>query len=165
MRESVFWVLFIWLCSCIYKYNISSVSIVSGYRLDDQAIVVRFPAEAEDLSSSLCVLTAPGSTQPPVQRVAGVLSSEVKSGRGVTLTTHPHLVLRFRMNRSYASSPPCASKVCCGTALLFYSTVSEKLPLLQDERAEDLDVTAVCNLTCVYLFVVYLTTLSVPQTM
>jgi hypothetical protein len=27
------------------------------------------------------------------------------SGRGVTLTTHPHLVLRSRMSRSYTSSP------------------------------------------------------------
>jgi hypothetical protein len=30
----------------------------------------------------------------------------VKDGRGVTLTTHPHLVPRSRMSRSYTSSPP-----------------------------------------------------------
>jgi hypothetical protein len=30
-----------------------------------------------------------GPTQPPVQWVPGVLSTWVKSGRGVTLTTHP----------------------------------------------------------------------------
>jgi hypothetical protein len=30
----------------------------------------------------------------------------VKRGRGVTLTTHPHLVPRSRMSRSYISSPP-----------------------------------------------------------
>jgi len=35
-----------------------------------------------------------GPTQPPVQWVPGVLSSGVKRGRGVTLTTHPHLMLR-----------------------------------------------------------------------
>jgi hypothetical protein len=29
-----------------------------------------------------------------------------KHGRGVTLTTHPHVVPRSRMSRSYASSPP-----------------------------------------------------------
>jgi hypothetical protein len=40
----------------------SSVSIVSDYGLDDQAIRVRSPAEAEDFSS------------PPVQWVPGVLS-------------------------------------------------------------------------------------------
>jgi hypothetical protein len=42
-----------------YKYENrepgSSVSIVSGYGLDDRAIVVRSPAGAEDFSSSLCV--------------------------------------------------------------------------------------------------------------
>jgi hypothetical protein len=35
-----------------------------------------------------------GSTQPPVQWVPGVLSPGVKCGRGVMLTTHPHLVPR-----------------------------------------------------------------------
>jgi hypothetical protein len=30
-----------------------------------------------------------GPTQPPVQWVLGVLSLELKRGRGVTLTTHP----------------------------------------------------------------------------
>jgi hypothetical protein len=30
----------------------------------------------------------------------------VKRGRGVTLTTHPHLVPRLRMGRNYTSSPP-----------------------------------------------------------
>jgi hypothetical protein len=44
--------------------------------------------------------------EPPVQWVPGVLSPGVKRGRGVTLTTHPHLVPRLRMSRSYTSSPP-----------------------------------------------------------
>jgi hypothetical protein len=35
-----------------------------------------------------------GPTQPPVQWVPEVLSPGVKRGRGVTLTTHPHLVPR-----------------------------------------------------------------------
>jgi hypothetical protein len=39
----------------------------------------------------------------------GVLSPMIKCGRGVTLTTHPHLVPRSWMSRSYTSSPPCAS--------------------------------------------------------
>jgi hypothetical protein len=33
----------------------SSVSIVSGYGLDDRAIEVRYPAGAKDFSSDLCV--------------------------------------------------------------------------------------------------------------
>jgi hypothetical protein len=36
----------------------SSVSIVSGYGLDDRAIGVRSPAETKDFSSSLCVQTS-----------------------------------------------------------------------------------------------------------
>jgi hypothetical protein len=49
-----------------------------------------------------------GPTQPPVQWVPGVLCPGVKCGRGVTLTTHPHVVPRSRMSRSYTSSPPQA---------------------------------------------------------
>jgi hypothetical protein len=47
-----------------------------------------------------------GPTQPPIQWVPGVLFPGVKRGRGVTLTTRPHLVPRLRMSRSYTSSPP-----------------------------------------------------------
>jgi hypothetical protein len=43
--------------------------------------------------------------QPPIQWVPGALSPGVKRGRGVTLTTHPHLVPRLRMSRNYTSSP------------------------------------------------------------
>jgi hypothetical protein len=39
----------------------SSVSIVSGYGLDDEAIEVRSPAERKNFSSSLCVLTGSGA--------------------------------------------------------------------------------------------------------
>jgi hypothetical protein len=39
----------------------SSVSIVSGYGLDDRAIQVRSPAEAKAFSSSLCVQTGSGA--------------------------------------------------------------------------------------------------------
>jgi hypothetical protein len=47
-----------------------------------------------------------GPTQPLIQWVPGVLSPGVKRGRGVTLTTYPHLVPRLRMSRSDTSSPP-----------------------------------------------------------
>jgi hypothetical protein len=65
-----------------------------------------------------------GPTQPPTQWVPGVLSPGVKRGRGVMLTTHPHLVPRLRMSRSYTSSPPCASMACSGTAYLFFYYIS-----------------------------------------
>jgi hypothetical protein len=60
-----------------------------------------------------------GSTQPPVQWVPGVLSPELKRGRGVTLTTHPHLVPRSRMSRSYISSPQSAFMACSWTAFFY----------------------------------------------
>jgi hypothetical protein len=63
----------------------TSVSIVSGYALDDLAIEVRSPAEARPVL---------GPTQSLVQRVLGVLSPGIKRARGVTLNTHPHLVPR-----------------------------------------------------------------------
>jgi hypothetical protein len=56
-------------------------------------------------------------TQPPVQWVPGVLSPGLKRGRGVTLTTQPHLVPRSRMSRSYTSFLPSAFVVCSETVL------------------------------------------------
>jgi hypothetical protein len=56
-------------------------------------------------------------TQPPVQWVPGVLSPGVKRGRGVTLTTLPHLVPRSRMNRSYTPLPSSTFVACSETAL------------------------------------------------
>jgi hypothetical protein len=41
----------------------------------------------------------------------------VKRGQGVMLTTHPDVVPRSWMSRSYTSSPPSASMACSGTAL------------------------------------------------
>jgi hypothetical protein len=64
-----------------------------------------------------------GPTQPPVQWVPGVLSPGVKCCRGVTLTTHSHLVPKSWMSRSYTSSLPSASMTCSGTALLYFTMV------------------------------------------
>jgi hypothetical protein len=47
-----------------------------------------------------------GPTQPPIQQVPGILSPGVKRGRGVLLTTNPHIVPRSRISISYTSSPP-----------------------------------------------------------
>jgi hypothetical protein len=64
------------------RSRVSSGSIVSDYGLDDLAIGVRSPAGAKDFSSILCVQTGLGPTQPPVQRVPGVLSPGVKARPG-----------------------------------------------------------------------------------
>jgi hypothetical protein len=67
-----------------------SVSIVSDYGLDDQAIEVRSPAEAKRIFPLASVSRpALGPTQSPVQWVMGVLSPGVKRSRGLILTVHP----------------------------------------------------------------------------
>jgi hypothetical protein len=48
--------------------------------------------------------------------VPAVVSLGLKRGRGVTLTTHVHLVPRSKISRSYTSSPPCAIMTCSVTA-------------------------------------------------
>jgi hypothetical protein len=48
----------------------SSVSIVSGYGLDDRAIEVRSPTEAKDFFSNLCVQT--GSEVHPASYTMGI---------------------------------------------------------------------------------------------
>jgi hypothetical protein len=70
--------------------------------------VIRSPTEAEDFSSNICVQTGPGVHPASYKWVPGALSSGVKRGRGVMLTTHPLLVPRFRKSRSYTSSHPNA---------------------------------------------------------
>jgi hypothetical protein len=83
------------VCLCVTTYFFflelgvrsqgSSVTIVSGYGLDDRAIEVLSPAGAKDFSSSLCVQA--GSGAHPAS--CTVLSPGVMRCRGVKLTTHP----------------------------------------------------------------------------
>jgi hypothetical protein len=89
-----FWFHFTVLTSVVKEPG-SSVSIVSGYGLDDRAIEVRSSAESKDFSSSIYVQT--GSRAHPASckmGTGGGLSPGLKRGRVVTLTTHPHLVPR-----------------------------------------------------------------------
>jgi hypothetical protein len=89
----------------------SSVSIVSGYGLEDRAIEVRFPAEIKDFSSSHCVQTGSGA------HPASCPGCKSRPGRDADHS--PPLVLRSWMSRSYTSSPSNASKACSG--LLFFT--------------------------------------------
>jgi hypothetical protein len=80
---------------CQLGSRVSSGSIVSDYGLDDRAIGFD-PRQGQRIFSLASVsIPALGPTQPPVQWVPGVLSPEVKRGRGVMLTTYPHLVPRW----------------------------------------------------------------------
>jgi hypothetical protein len=89
-----------------FRSRVSSGSIVSDYGLYDRAIGVRSLAGAKDFSSILCVQTGSGAHPASCTMGIGGPSPGVKRGRGVTLTTHPHLVPISWMSRSYTSSPP-----------------------------------------------------------
>jgi hypothetical protein len=84
----------------------SSVSMGSDYGLHDWAIKVRSLAEAKDISSSLCVQTSSAAHPAYCPLDTRGPSPGLKCGRGMTLTTHPHLVPRSRMSRSYTPFPP-----------------------------------------------------------
>jgi hypothetical protein len=84
--------------------NSSSVSIVSDYGLDDRAIEVRSPAEVKDFSSNLCVQISSEARPASYPMVTKGHFPGVKSGRGVTLTTHPHLVPRTMSKSSLSLS-------------------------------------------------------------
>jgi hypothetical protein len=101
----------------------SSGSIVSDYRLENWTTGVRYPAEAKDFSSSLCVQTS-SETHPASYPVGtGGPFPGVKGGRVVTLTTPTHLVPRSRMIRSYTPTPHCRLHGGSGTAFDFTFTV------------------------------------------
>jgi hypothetical protein len=100
-------VIFIYVnCYDYFVSRGSSVSIVSGYVLDDRAIEVRSPAEAKDFSSNLCVQT--GSGAHPASCTTGTWGPfpEGKARPRRDADHSPHLLPRLRMSRSYISSRP-----------------------------------------------------------
>jgi hypothetical protein len=68
---------------------------VSDYGLDDRAIGVRFPAEAKDFSSILCVQTG-----------SGAHPASCPMGTGV-----PFPRGKARQGRDADHSPPCSAEV------------------------------------------------------
>jgi hypothetical protein len=81
-------------------------------------IGVRSLTGAEDFSSSPFVQTGSGAHPASYPMGTGGPFPRGKARPGVTLTTHPHLVPRSRMSRSYTSPPPNATMACSGTAYL-----------------------------------------------
>jgi hypothetical protein len=92
----------------------SSVSIVSGFGMDDRGSISGRGEMIFPLSSVYRL--AVGPTQPPIEWVPVALFPGLKRGRGVTLTIHPNVVPRSRMSRSYVS-PPSSFMACSVTAL------------------------------------------------
>jgi hypothetical protein len=92
----------------------SSVSIVTGYGLDDRATEVRSPAGARIIPLTSVSRPALGPTQPPAQCVLGVLSLGLKRW--------PLTPIYYR-GREWVGAipplPPSASRACSGTALLY----------------------------------------------
>jgi hypothetical protein len=86
----------------------SSVSIVSDYGLNDRAIGVRSPTEAEDFSSNVCVKTSSGAHPASCPMGTGGPFSGGKE-RPERDDHSSNLVPRSRMSRSYNSSMPYAS--------------------------------------------------------
>jgi hypothetical protein len=100
----------------------SQGSLVSVMSSMDWLIRVWSLAGAKDFSSSLCIQTSSGvHFASYAMGIGGVLSWEVKCGRGMTLTTHPHLVPSSGMSRTYTSSPPVTFIACSRTALLYFT--------------------------------------------
>jgi hypothetical protein len=81
----------------------SSVSIVSGYGLDERTIEFRPPAEAKGFF--LCVQTGSGAHPASCTMGFGGPFPGAKERPGRDADDSPHLVPRSRMSRSYTSSP------------------------------------------------------------
>jgi hypothetical protein len=71
------------------RHVMRNIGALSDYRPDNRTIEVRFPAEAVNFASSLCVQT--GSEAHPASYPMGTGGSFPggKRGRGVTLTVYP----------------------------------------------------------------------------
>jgi hypothetical protein len=80
------------------------VSIVSDCRLDEG--VRSLAAEKDFFFSSLCVQTSSDAHPAPYPVSTSGPFPGIKRGLRVTLTTHPHLVPRSRISRTYICSPP-----------------------------------------------------------
>jgi hypothetical protein len=84
----------------------SSVSIVSGYALDDRAIEVRSRPETKDFSSILCVQTGSGVHPACWTMGTGGPFPGGKARLRRDADYSPHLMSRSWVSRSYTSSLP-----------------------------------------------------------
>jgi hypothetical protein len=90
---------------------------VSDYKLDDQ---FQSPVEAKHSSCSLCVQKSTEIYQASYPMGTGDPFLGIMCGWGMMLTTHPLLVPRSRISRSYTSTPPWCLYGDSETALLYF---------------------------------------------
>jgi hypothetical protein len=108
-------------CHAPCEKNASTHSHTETGVMSVRSFYFRSPADAKDFSSGLCVQTSSEAHSASYPMGAGGgFFPRVKRGRGVTLTSDPHLVSRSRM-RSYT---PLPLGVCMSVAgqLYFYFT-------------------------------------------
>jgi hypothetical protein len=111
--------------SCFYnKQRPYTRTYVAAGRPSDRGLI---PAEAKGFSSSLCVQT--GSRTHPSSCTIGTGGRfpGVKRGRGVTPTTHLHVVPRSWISTSYTSSPLLRLYRC--VVALIYPYAEDRLHL------------------------------------
>jgi hypothetical protein len=106
--------------------------------------------EAEDFSFNLCIQTALGPTQPPIQWVAVALSLGVQRGRGVMLTTHPLLVPRLRRSRSYTSYHPNMPLWSVMEPLLHFTHAMTVIVTEQGHTFKQMTL-LICGLLCTFI--------------
>jgi hypothetical protein len=94
-----------------------SVSIVSGYGLDDQAIEVRSPAEEKNLSPSLCVQTGFGAHSASCTMGTGGPVAGAKARPGCDAYLSPPSSAEFDRVGAIPPLPSSAFVACRGTAL------------------------------------------------
>jgi hypothetical protein len=95
-----------WLYAFYYVVYLTVSPVAqSGYGLDDWVIEARFPAEAKNFSSSLCVQTGSGALPVSCTMGTGGHFPGAKTRPGRDIDHSPHLVPWSRMSRSYISSP------------------------------------------------------------
>jgi hypothetical protein len=82
-----------------------SVSIVSGYVLENRDIEVRSPAEEKDFYSNLSVLNGSEAHRDSCKMDTGGPFPRAKARPGRDADHSPYAVPRSRMSGSYASSP------------------------------------------------------------
>jgi hypothetical protein len=113
----------IWIKKLYFRSQYS-VCLRAG-RLGDRGSI---PGRGERIfPSSLCVQTCSEAHPAFCTMGTGGPFPGVRRGPGVTLTTHPHLVPRSRMSRSYISSPPSVSMAFSGTAFSYIFGLSSLL--------------------------------------